>query len=84
MSSENETPARAAAASKSESAAIPSDALIMVPVRQFVLFPGVLAPIAIARAKSIAAAQQALREQRQVGILLQRKPDVDEPGPDDL
>ena len=42
-----------------------------------------LAPIAIARAKSIAAAQQALREQRQVGILLQRNPDVDDPGPND-
>jgi ATP-dependent Lon protease len=84
MSSENEAPATAAAASKTESAAIPSDALIIIPVRQFVLFPGVLAPIAIARAKSIAAAQQALREQRQVGILLQRNPDVDEPGPNDL
>jgi ATP-dependent Lon protease len=51
MSTENETPA-AAAASKAESVGIPSDALIIVPVRQFVLFPGVLAPIAIARAKS--------------------------------
>jgi len=84
MSSENETPAAAAAASKTGSAAIPSDALIIIPVRQFVLFPGVLAPIAIARAKSIAAAQQALREQRQVGILLQRNPDVDDPGPSDV
>ncbi len=84
MSSENETPVPAAAASKAESVAIPSDSLIIIPVRQFVLFPGVLAPIAIARAKSIAAAQQALREQRQVGILLQRNPDVDDPGPSDV
>ena len=63
---------------------IPGDALIIIPVRNTVLFPGVVAPIAIDRAKSIAAAQQALREQRPVGILLQRNVDVDDPGPDDL
>jgi ATP-dependent Lon protease len=84
MSSENETQAVAPAGSKTETAAIPSDALIIIPVRNVVLFPGVIAPITIGRAKSIAAAQQALREQRQVGILLQRNPDIDEPGPSDL
>jgi len=63
---------------------IPDDALIIVPVRNIVLFPGVVAPITIARAKSITAAQQALREQRPVGILLQRDAEVDNPGPDDL
>jgi ATP-dependent Lon protease len=63
---------------------IPGDALIIIPVRNTVLFPGVVAPIAIDRAKSIAAAQQALREQRPIGILLQRNVDVEDPGPDDL
>ncbi len=63
---------------------IPSDALIIVAVRNIVLFPGVIAPISINRQKSIAAAQAALREQRPIGILLQRKPEVDDPGPDDL
>ena len=63
---------------------IPDDALIIVPVREMVLFPGAIAPITIGRAKSIAAAQQALREQRPVGIVLQRSPGTDAPGPDDL
>ncbi|MBR0715035.1 endopeptidase La [Bradyrhizobium liaoningense] len=63
---------------------IPEDALIMVAVRDLVLFPGAIGPIAIARPKSIAAAQQALREQRPIGIVLQRNADVDDPGPDDL
>jgi ATP-dependent Lon protease len=63
---------------------IPDDALIIIPVREMVLFPGAIAPIAIGRAKSIAAAQQALREQRPVGIVLQRSPEIEEPGPDDL
>ncbi|OPY98026.1 endopeptidase La [Bradyrhizobium sacchari] len=63
---------------------IPEDALIIIPVREMVLFPGAIAPIAIGRAKSIAAAQQALREQRPVGIVLQRSPEIEDPGPDDL
>ena len=67
-----------------ETTKAPDDALIIIPVRNMVLFPGVIAPIAIARTKSIAAAQQALREQRPIGILLQRHPDVDDPSPDDL
>jgi len=63
---------------------IPDDALIIIPVREMVLFPGAIAPITIGRAKSIAAAQQALREQRPVGIVLQRSPETEEPGADDL
>ncbi|OAF18518.1 endopeptidase La [Bradyrhizobium neotropicale] len=67
-----------------ESVSIPDDALIIIPVREMVLFPGAIAPIAVGRPKSIAAAQQALREQRPIGILLQRNPEIDDPGPDDL
>ena len=58
---------------------LPADTLIIVPVRNTVLFPGLVLPITLGRPKSIAAAQQAVREQRQVGILLQRTPDVDDP-----
>jgi ATP-dependent Lon protease len=75
---------QATSAVPSNTARIPDDALIIIPVRNIVLFPGVVAPITIARAKSIAAAQQALREQRPVGILLQRSEDIDDPGPSDL
>ncbi|TYL22375.1 hypothetical protein E0F58_10715, partial [Streptococcus pyogenes] len=57
--------------STTASAPIPSDALIIIAVRSTVLFPDVIIPISINRAKSIAAAQQAVREQRQIGILLQ-------------
>jgi len=58
---------------------IPPDALIVVPVRNTVLFPGLVLPITLGRPKSIAAAQQAVRDQRQVGILLQRAADVEDP-----
>jgi ATP-dependent Lon protease len=59
--------------------ALPPDALIVVPVRNTVLFPGLVLPITLGRSKSIAAAQQAVRDQRQVGILLQRAAEVEDP-----
>jgi ATP-dependent Lon protease len=63
---------------------LPPDALIIVPVRNTVLFPGLVLPITLGRPKSIAAAQQAVRDQRQVGILLQRDAEVSEPSPPDM
>jgi ATP-dependent Lon protease len=59
--------------------ALPQDALILLPVRNTVLFPGIVMPLAIGRPRSLAGAQEALRGQRPVGILLQKDPMVDEP-----
>jgi ATP-dependent Lon protease len=67
-----------------EPAAMPDDALIIIPVRNLVLFPGLVLPITIGREATVAALQQAARTGRQVGILLQRDPNTSEPGPDDL
>jgi ATP-dependent Lon protease len=63
---------------------LPSDALIIVPVRNTVLFPGLVLPFMIGRAGSIAAAQQAVRDRQQIGILMQRDGEVPEPAPDDM
>jgi ATP-dependent Lon protease len=63
---------------------LPPDALIIVPVRNVVLFPSLVLPITIGRQRSIAAAQQAVRDQRQVGILMQRAADVVDPAPIDM
>jgi ATP-dependent Lon protease len=63
---------------------LPPDALIIVPVRNTVLFPGIVLPVTIGRTRSIAAAQQAVREQRQVGVLLQREADIADPTPIDM
>jgi hypothetical protein len=59
--------------------AIPQDALIIVPVRNAVLFPGTVLPITIEQSISVRAAQQAMREQRQIGVLMQKSADIDEP-----
>jgi ATP-dependent Lon protease len=62
----------------------PADALIVVPVRQTVLFPEIVFPITINRPQSVAAAQAAMREQRQILILLQKDPALEAPGPGDF
>ena len=47
------------------------DVLIILPVTNAVLFPGVVLPIAVSGAAALAAAQEAVRTQRRVGLLLQ-------------
>jgi ATP-dependent Lon protease len=63
---------------------LPEDAIAIVPVRNIVLFPGVLAPVTIGRERSVAAAQEAAQHERRVGFLLQRDPKDDAPKPEEL
>src|SRR6266700_7073035 len=63
---------------------LPEDAVIIVPVRNVVLFPGMVFPLTVGRERSRAAAQEAVRLQRPLGVLLQSKTEVEEPGPADL
>jgi len=49
-----------------------------------VMFPGSVFPITVGRERSRAAAQEAVRLERPLGVLLQSNPDIEEPGPDDL
>ncbi|HTW38618.1 MAG TPA: endopeptidase La [Steroidobacteraceae bacterium] len=58
--------------------------LVILPVRDMVLFPGVVLPIAVNRPRSTTAAQEAVRTRSRIGFLLQKDPSVDDPGPDDL
>ena len=60
------------------------DVLIILPVRDIVLFPGVVLPVAISGTRALAAAQEAVRTQRRVGLLLQTSSGDDEPGGDQL
>ena len=48
------------------------DVLIILPVGNSVLFPGVVLPIAVCGDAALAAAQEAVRTQRRVGLLLQK------------
>ena len=80
-----EAPAAAPGAVRQEALRpLPEDAMIILPVRNVVLFPGIVMPLAVGRERSRAAAEAAAREQRPLGIVLQVKPDVDEPKPEDM
>jgi ATP-dependent Lon protease len=63
---------------------LPPDALIILPVRQTVLFPGLTLPLTIGRPASIAAAQEAVRSERALGVVLQSDPELDDPAPEQL
>jgi ATP-dependent Lon protease len=89
LAAEAAASARAAASMPGEAGAtnarpIPEDALAILAVRNLVLFPGSVFPLTVGRERSRAAVQDAVRGERAIGVLLQSKPDVEEPQPDDL
>jgi ATP-dependent Lon protease len=56
----------------------------VVPLRDVVVFPGMMVPLAIGRQASVAAAQAAIKAERPVALLLQRDKQNDAPGEADL
>jgi ATP-dependent Lon protease len=65
-------------------APVPEDALIVIPVRNLVLFPGIVLPVSLGRERSVAAAQEAARSERPIGLILQRDPEIALPSGADL
>jgi ATP-dependent Lon protease len=63
---------------------LPEDMLIVLPVRNLVMFPGVILPVAMKRPKTVAGAQEAVRTEAKVGFLLQKDPETEDPGFDEL
>jgi ATP-dependent Lon protease len=63
---------------------LPADAVPIVAVRNVVLFPGIVLPVTLGREESIAAAQEAVRTGRKVGLLLQRDSTLEKPAVTDL
>ncbi len=63
---------------------LPDDLIVILPVRNVVVFPGAVTQVGLGRDISIRAAEEASKNGRKLGLLLQKDPSVDEPGPDDL
>jgi ATP-dependent Lon protease len=63
---------------------LPADVVPIVPLRNVVLFPGIVLPVTLGREESIAAAQEAVRTGRKVGLLLQRDHTIEKPASTDL
>jgi ATP-dependent Lon protease len=64
--------------------ASPPDVMIVVPTRNMVLYPEMVLPLTVGRPSTVAAVQQAVREQRQIVLLLQRDAENNDPKPTDL
>ncbi len=62
---------------------IPNEVPIL-PVRNLVLFPGVVSPILIGRKSSLTLIKQAEKKNILIGIFCQHDPDIDNPSEDDL
>ncbi len=60
------------------------DELPILPLRNTVLFPGVVLPITVGRDKSIKAVQEAYKGDKLIGVIAQKETSVDEPTATDL
>lgn len=56
----------------------------LLPLRNNVLFPGVVIPISVGRDKSIKAVKKAHKTDKFIGVLAQKDTQTEEPGPEDL
>lgn len=56
----------------------------VLPLRNTVLFPQVVVPLAVGRPKSVKLIEEAVQNERPIAILTQRNPEDDEPGEDDV
>jgi ATP-dependent Lon protease len=61
-----------------------SDQIPILPIKNTVLFPGVVIPITVTRQKSIRLIKKANQENKIVGVLTQKNKQAEEPGVEDL
>ena len=60
------------------------DVLPLLPLRNTVLFPGVVIPITVGRDKSIKAVNDAYKGEKLIGVLAQKDANIEEPELKDL
>ncbi len=60
------------------------DTLPILPLKNTVLFPGIVTPITVGRDKSIRAVQKAYEDNRFIGVLSQKDLSIETPGANDL
>lgn len=58
--------------------------LAVLPLRNTVLFPQVVVPLAVGRLKSVKLIEDAVEQDRPIAVITQRNPETDSPTPEDL
>ena len=69
---------------QSDSTLLLPDLLSILPLRDTVLFPQAVLPLAVARVPSVRLVEDALGGSRLIGVVTQRDPAIEEPGSEDL
>jgi ATP-dependent Lon protease len=60
------------------------DMLPILPLRNTVLFPGVIIPITVGRDKSMKLVRDIYQKTKIIGTVAQKDPNIDDPGPDEM
>ncbi|MGZ8499586.1 MAG: endopeptidase La [Candidatus Binatia bacterium] len=63
---------------------IPAGALIIIPMRNRVLYPSMVMPLMVGRPARLQAVEEAVRQQIPIGFVVQRDPNMEAPQPKDL
>ena len=63
---------------------IPPGALVLLPLRNTVLFPSTVMPLVVGRPTSLQVIEEAVRQQSSVGFIAQRDAQIEVPQPNDL
>src|SRR5215467_3715044 len=63
---------------------IPTGALMILPLRNMVLFPSTIMPLVVGRPTSLQVVEKAVRQQCACGIVFQQDPQIEMPQPKDL
>ncbi|MCL2144423.1 MAG: endopeptidase La [Endomicrobia bacterium] len=71
------------ASDKNENQKIP-DTLPMLPVRDIILYPAMVLPLAVGREKSVKALEEAMATNRLVFVVTQKNIQIEDPTPDDV
>jgi ATP-dependent Lon protease len=58
--------------------------LPILPLRNTVVYPGLIVPLAVGRRKSVEVVNYAVSTEKVIGIITQKDPNVEDPGEDDL
>ena len=63
---------------------IPAGGMVILPLRNRVLFPSMIMPVMIRRPERLQAVEETVRQQLPIGFVTQRDPNIDLPQPSDL
>jgi ATP-dependent Lon protease len=63
---------------------VPPGALMILPLRQMVLFPSTVMPLMVGRPASLRAVEEAVRQQIRVGFVAQKDASIEAPSPEQL